>query len=77
MTTRRTLATLATTALTSGLLVMGAGAASAAHCSGPGDHAQTAAGPDHNEGSHVGWASCVEQSQRFGDTQDTGRPDEG
>ena len=75
MKTRRMFATLAATALTSGLLVVGAGAASAAHCTAPGDHARANAGPSHDEGEHFGWASCVEQSQKTGEAQDTGRPE--
>lgn len=43
--------------------VLGAGTATAGHCTAPGDHAQATAGNDgHNEGEHQGWSSCVEQA---------------
>lgn len=61
MKTRRKFATVLATA-TIGLGMLGVGGAAAAHCTAPGDHAQSTAGPDHNEGEHQGWSSCVEQS---------------
>lgn len=55
------------TALTVGSLALGAGPASAAHCTdngGPGssdfaDHVRASNGPGgHDEGDHQGWSSC-------------------
>ena len=61
MSARQKLATILTTA-TIGVGMLGVAGASAAHCTAPGDHAQSSAGPDHNEGEHQGWSSCVEQA---------------
>lgn len=63
MTTRRKLAAvLATASIATGML--GITAASAAHCTAPGDHAQANTGNNgHNEGDHQGWSTCVEQAE--------------
>jgi hypothetical protein len=71
MRTRTKSAAVLTTALL-GLGMLGVSGASAAHCSAPGDHAQSTAGPEHNEGEHQGWSSCVAQSNSDNDNNNRG-----
>lgn len=72
---KKRLSTAAVTfAVTGGLLLGSAGAASAAHCTdrgGPGNsdfatHVKAGNGPGaHNEGDHKGWSSCNPNSANY------------
>ena len=69
----RSLKLLVAAGVTASTLAVGAGSASAAHCTdygAPGNsayakyHVQATNGNgEHNEGLHQGWSSCVEQAQ--------------
>lgn len=64
---------IAVTTASIAISVLGAGTATAAHCSGPGDHARATAGNDgHNEGEHQGWSTCVDQSNSDNDSNNRG-----